>query len=339
MRETVQRAVATGLAPTLEADFFDIVRDDIESVESLLLSRLDTEAGLILNAGSHILESGGKRLRPIMHLLVAKLLSFDSEYRIDIAASLEYIHTATLLHDDVVDEAKMRRGKPSVNSKWGDHTSVLVGDYLFAMAFLLILKIGNTRIMDILAKACLGMAEGEAYQITKAHDPTNTEKDYLHIISKKTAGLFGSACQMAATMVEVSEEKEAALKDFGYNLGIAFQMADDALDYTASEKELGKTIGKDLEEGKATLPLIYTISQASEIEKEELALIVTESENSEASLIRVKELIEKYSAIDYTMDKAAGYVKKAKQHLDIFEPCDAKSALNRAAEYAIERGW
>jgi len=233
--------------------------DDSKATDQLILNELNSDVALINQIGHYIVGSGGKRLRPMLLLLAAKALNYDGKQHLTLAAVIEFIHTATLLHDDVVDESDLRRGKDSANAVWGNAASVLVGDFLYSKAFEMMVRADNMRVMEILSKTTTAIAEGEVLQLLNCNNPTTTEASYLEVISRKTAILFSAATRLSALLVDASSETEAQMAAYGMHLGNAFQLIDDALDYKANAEELGKNLGDDLAEGKPTLPLIHAI--------------------------------------------------------------------------------
>jgi octaprenyl-diphosphate synthase len=253
------------------------------------------------------------------------------------ASLIEFIHTATLLHDDVVDRAQLRRGIDSANSKWGNEASVLVGDFLFTKCFSLLVQSENWKILQTISKATTIMAEGELEELIRTNDLSLREESYLSIIARKTASLISAATQIGAILGNVSEEKESALSEFGMNVGIAFQLIDDHLDYTSNEEEFGKKIGIDLHDGKITLPLISTLNHCNQEEEAFIRKIVESNPITKDAFFRVVEIIERYHGIQYTWEKAKGYVERAKDYLRLFPNSKEKEALFALADYVLER--
>jgi octaprenyl-diphosphate synthase len=253
------------------------------------------------------------------------------------ASLIEFIHTATLLHDDVVDKAEIRRGTISANSIWGNEASILVGDFLFTKCFSLLVQSGNWKILHTLSKATTVMAEGELSELIKTNDLSLTEEEYLSIISRKTASLISSAMQIGAILGNVSEEREKAVSDFGMDVGIAFQLTDDNLDYISKEEKSGKKIGIDLQEGKITLPLIYALKHCNDEEKAFIQETVESHPMTREAFFRVVEVIERVDGIQYTWEKAKGYIARAKRHLHLFPISKEREALYTLADYVIER--
>lgn len=320
-------------------EVYNLIKEDLEGVEQEFKKNLDSDVYLVRKVGEYIFNSGGKRFRPTLVLLSSRLCNYQGERHIPLASIIEFLHTATLLHDDVVDNAKMRRGKTSTNAIWGNGASVLVGDFLFAKSFYLMVGDGDTRILELLARTTTSMAAGEILQLLKNSDPEITEEGYIDVIIKKTAILISAACQVGAILGKVSIEKEKALAGFGMDTGIAFQLVDDCLDYTSRDEELGKTIGNDLREGKVTLPLIYTLKRSSPEERERVIKVIEAEELKDPQLRYVTGLIRKYDSIDYTISLARRFIENAKSSLEVFEPGPERSAMMAMADYVVERSY
>jgi len=298
---------------------------------------LDSEVPLIRKVGEYVLSSGGKRMRPMLVILTSMLSGYKGDKHIGVASVVEFIHTATLLHDDVVDAAVIRRGSESANRVWGNEASVLVGDFLFAKSFSIMVRAGSLPILQALSDATTKMAEGEVLQLISTCDLDLSEEKYMQVVREKTAVLIAAACQCGGILGEVTPEQEQALHDFGLDLGIAFQFMDDALDYVADEAEFGKACGHDLEEGKMTLPLIETLRNCSSVERDMVEEIVDADEISSDGLERVLDLINRYNGIEYTRTRATVLVERAKSHLQAFDPCVARDALETVADYVVSR--
>jgi len=318
---------------------YDLIKGDLEGVDLEFKKNLDSDVYLVRKVGEYILNSGGKRFRPTLVLLSSRLCNYQGERHIPLASIIEFIHTATLLHDDVVDNAKMRRGRESTNAIWGNGASVLVGDFLFSKSFYLMVKDGDMRILKLLARTTTCMAEGEILQLLKNGSPETTEEGYIDVIIKKTAILISAACQVGAILGKVSMEKEKALARFGMDTGIAFQLVDDCLDYTSRDEELGKTIGNDLREGKVTLPLIYTLRRSSPEERGGVIEAIEAEELKDSQLQYVTGLMRRYNSIDYTLRLARRYIESAKSSLEVFEPGPERSAMMAMADYVVERSY
>jgi len=318
-------------------EVMDLVKDDVRRVEESFRDNINSDVKLVGKVGEYILASGGKRFRPLIMLLCSKLFDYKGSLHIDLAAVIEYIHTATLLHDDVVDNANLRRGKTTANGVWGDGASVLVGDYLLSRAFSLAVSNGNERILKILAETTTRMAEGEVMQLLKHGDIETTEEEYLEVVTNKTAVLFAASSQVAAMVSGASLEKEVALAGYGMGLGIAYQLMDDCLDYISTDKALGKAIGNDIKEGKATMPLIRAYSLADEEERRFLKTSLESSEVGDEMIREVVALIKRYKGIEYTRQRAIEYIGEAKKGMEIFKPDVARMSLMAVADYVIER--
>jgi octaprenyl-diphosphate synthase len=319
------------------AEIFSTYREDLIGVEHKLREIFSSDSAAIRLIGEHIIGSGGKRLRPLFLILSAELARYREKDRITLASIIEAIHTASLLHDDVVDGAEMRRGKPASHRIWGNQIVILVGDFLYANALRIAVLHKNQKIMEALSEATTRMTEGEVLQLQRIADPEITEEDYIKIISAKTGALISAACRIGAILGNVSVEAEDALGRFGMKTGIVFQMVDDILDYMAETRDLGKNLGKDLDEGKITLPLIYLLKKASKEEVEEIKGIINEGKPSSEKLERIIYLFDKYGIIEESLRTAQLYMKEAKRELDIFSPSMQKDALLSLADYAIAR--
>jgi len=316
-------------------DIFKEYESELKEVEKELANIFQSDAALIPTIGAYILNSGGKRLRPLFLLLSADLAGYKGYKRVILAAVIEALHTASLLHDDVVDEAELRRGKKSSNRIWGNPVVVLLGDYLYAKALHISVAQGSLPIMEALSYATSQMAEGEILQLMKAGDPSITFDEYIKIITGKTAGLITAACRIAGLLAELETEKVQALTDFGHNIGVAFQMIDDILDYVADQSELGKKLGKDLMEGKITLPLIELLKKAKE--KEEIVNIIKSDRLSEESLGKILQYLKKYNCIESSIEIAKDYIEKAKSSLYLFNDSPYKQTLFKIADYILLR--
>ncbi len=314
-----------------------LVQKDMQAVEARFRKNLTSDVPLIGQVGEYLLSSGGKRIRPMLLLLAAKLCNYSGEHHIELAGVIEFIHSATLLHDDVVDGAELRRGNRSANAVWGNEASVLVGDFLLAKSFSVMVGCNRLKVLQLLSDTTTQMAEGEIQQLLNTADLSIDESRYLDVIRDKTAILIAAACQVGAVLAEASPQQEAALREFGLEIGTAFQLMDDALDYVADQKEFGKERGHDLEEGKMTLPLIHTYSKADKNEQNEIAQIIEFEELSEVDLNRVCDLIEKYDGIEYTRLRASERIELAKVQLDIFPDNEIRNALCVLAGYVVAR--
>jgi octaprenyl-diphosphate synthase len=319
----------------LEDGSIDWIEDDLKRVDREFRKNLRSHVPIIAAIGEHLLQSGGKRVRAKLLLLSAKLCDYSGENHISMASLIEFIHTATLLHDDVVDNAKLRRGVKSANAKWGNEACVLVGDFLFTKCFTRMVESNNWRILHAISKATTIIAEGELEELIRTNDLSLTEEKYFSIIARKTAHLISAATQIGAILGNVSEEKEAALAKFGMDVGIAFQLIDDNLDYTSHKS--GKEIGIDLQEGKITLPLIFTLKNCDPGEKAFIQETVKAQPITKEAFFRVFEIIERYRGVQYTWEKAKEYVERAKGYLYLFPNSREKEALCTLADYVLER--
>ena len=310
---------------------------EAKAVDQLIIDELRSDVILINEIGRYIISTGGKRLRPMLLLLAAKALGDVSDKHLILAAVIEFIHTATLLHDDVVDESELRRGNQSANAVWGNAASVLVGDYLYSSAFEMMVRTDNMRVMGILSKTTTAIAEGEVLQLLNCNNPQTTEAKYLEVIARKTAILFSAATQLAAVISNASDEIEVALANYGQHLGIAFQLIDDALDYQATAEELGKNLGDDLAEGKPTLPLIYAIEHGT---SQEADIIVDAIKNGRRDAFNaVYEVITRTKAIEYTTQRADEEAQKAIDALHALPASEYKESLILLATFAVQRHY
>ncbi|MES9868793.1 MAG: octaprenyl diphosphate synthase [Sedimenticola sp.] len=313
----------------------DLTSDDMEAVNNLILNRLQSDVVLINQIGHYIVNSGGKRLRPMIVLLAARTLGYQGDQHIDLAAVIEFIHTATLLHDDVVDGSDMRRNRDTANAVWGNAASVLVGDFLYSRSFEMMVDVNNMRVMEILSTATNRIAEGEVLQLLNCNDPDTTEEKYREVILRKTATLFEAGAQLGAILNDSTEEEEQALAAYGLHLGIAFQIIDDALDYSSSGEEIGKNIGDDLEEGKPTLPLIRAMEVGTPEQRSALREAIEKGGREYIDV--VMEAIESTDAIEYTSRLAVEEADKAKAALEILPPSSYRSALAALADFSVRR--
>ncbi|MDX1335631.1 MAG: octaprenyl diphosphate synthase [Gammaproteobacteria bacterium] len=315
----------------------DLISEDMSAVNDLILKRLHSEVVLVNQLGHYIISSGGKRLRPALVLLSAGACNYQGTHHHQAAAIVEFIHTATLLHDDVVDASELRRGRETANALFGNEASVLVGDFLYSRAFQMMVEIGQMRVMDILAEATNVIAEGEVLQLLNCHDPDTTEARYMEVIHSKTAKLFEAASQLGAILSGQSEEIESALAAYGMHLGTSFQLIDDVLDYSASSEEMGKNVGDDLAEGKPTLPLIYAMRNGTE---EQAAVVRKAIEDGGHDLIEpVTEAIQATGAIAYTEQVARDEANRAIACLESLPDSPYKEAMIVLAEFSVNRTY
>ncbi|MDX9746496.1 MAG: polyprenyl synthetase family protein [Syntrophales bacterium] len=318
-------------------DVFRLYAEDLKQVKAYMESSLRSEVRLIPEIIRHIIDSGGKRFRPLLLLAASDLCGYSGDRRYPLATVIEFIHTATLLHDDVIDEADVRRGKASANRVWGNAASVLVGDFLYSKSFRLLTEYGNLDIIRLLSTTSNIMSEGEVLQLLKRGDVSITEADYLSIIDKKTAVLISAACALGGHLGGVDPGMIEALARYGLGVGAAFQMTDDTLDYIAREDEFGKAIGKDLEEGKLTLPLIRTMAQGSKEEKTRMQTLLRKTARTPEDIGEIRALIGRYDGISYTLDKAAALIVEARERLAVFPDTPQKRVLLTIADHIVER--
>lgn len=316
----------------------DVVSADMPAVDALILENLQCDEPVIAEVGAHILKAGGKRLRPSLTLAAAKLFDYSGARHVKLAACVELIHTATLLHDDVVDESHLRRGRATANDVWGNQTSVLVGDFLLSRAFQLMVSDGELKVLKILSDVSAIIAEGEVMQLAAAKRLETTEDTYMRVVGAKTAALFAAACELGA-VINAQEPWEAPLREFGMKLGVAFQMMDDALDYKADEGETGKALGDDFREGKMTLPIIYALKAANAEEKAFFSRTMVELEQTDEDFATAQYILEKYHAIDATLTHAKQVVEDAKALLAPLPASAAKTALLDVADFAVARAY
>ncbi len=316
-------------------DIRALVSDELAAVDRRIRERLHSEVALVDQVSTYIIASGGKRLRPLLVLLAARAAGYRGEHHIDAAALIEFIHTATLLHDDVVDGSSMRRGQDTANEVWGNETSVLVGDFLYSRAFQMMAQMGSLPIMHIMADATNTIAEGEVLQLLNAHDPDTSEQRYLDVIYRKTARLFEVGAEVAAILAGTDAQLRRALAQYGRHVGIAFQLIDDVLDYRASPEERGKNLGDDLAEGKPTLPLIHALQKGNPEQRKLIRLAI--EQGGLAELARITEAIEATGGLEYTAQLARGESTAAIAALNGLQESDYSRALRALAAFAVER--
>ncbi|MCJ2097153.1 polyprenyl synthetase family protein [Methylobacterium sp. J-072] len=326
--------------PEVEAglnDLVALVADGMARVNTTILSRTGSDVAMIPEVANHLIASGGKRLRPILTLACAKLCGYAGDGDVKLAASVEFMHTATLLHDDVVDESDMRRGRVAARIKWGNEASVLVGDFLLGQAFRMMVEVGSLRALDILSAAATVIAEGEVMQLTNAKNLETDEAAYLAVIRGKTAELFAAACEVGPVLAGRPEAEQAAARAYGMNLGIAFQLIDDVLDYGGTSADLGKNVGDDFREGKITLPIVLAYRKASEGERGFWRRTLQQGEIGADDLDTALDLLQRHGALEETVARAHHYGAQARAALDIFPDGPVKAALNGAVEFCVAR--
>jgi octaprenyl-diphosphate synthase len=314
-----------------------LVRDDLRAVDREIETRLQSDVALINQMGSYIVHSGGKRLRPVLVLLGSRAFGYSGNAHIRLAAIIEFIHTATLLHDDVVDASELRRGHTTANTIWGNEASVLVGDFLYSRAFEMMVEVGSMRVMEILAHTTNTIAKGEVMQLLNCHDPETTEERYIEVIRNKTAKLFQAAAQLAAVISGQNQQIEEDMASYGMHLGTAFQLVDDALDYGRDNHDLGKNIGDDLAEGKPTLPLIYTLRQGNNRQRELIRTAI--EEGGLAQMEEVMDAIESTGSITYTARRAEDEASRATAALAAIPDSPFKQALLDLAHFSAHRSY
>lgn len=315
----------------------NIIGTDLINVELQFRKDLESDVPLIRKVGEYVLSSGGKRVRPALLLLAARLCGYQGDQAVPLASVVEFIHTATLLHDDVVDSATLRRGLASANTLWGNEASVLVGDFLFSKSFSLMVAVGSLDILRVLSDATTVIAEGEVMQLLCTGEIDLTEERYLEVVRSKTAILMSAACEAGAILGGATPDRQKALSNFGMSLGIAFQLMDDTLDYIATEEDFGKSIGHDLEEGKITLPLIHTLRQCTETERSLIEAVIDKDEMTLEEFRIVSGLVKQYGGIGYTVDAARRYIDDCRAHLGLFDESDISVALCSLADYVVTR--
>jgi octaprenyl-diphosphate synthase len=316
---------------------FALIHEDLKQVESEIVRNISSDVGLIPEIGRHIFLSGGKRFRPALLILCCRLFKPGDDRCITLAGSIELIHTATLLHDDVIDGADVRRGRQSVNALWGNQASILVGDFLLSQAILIGIRTGDVRFLEILTDATKKMSEGEVFGLTLGRNIEISEAEYMRLINNKTATLISAACRIGAVLGGADPRQEEALAEFGNDLGTAFQLVDDILDYSSKPEQLGKPVGGDLDEQKATLPLIHALKQINGSGREEIKRLFHKEKKEEEDFRFILEFIRSKGGIAYTQDMAGQFIQSAKARLDGFADSREKDALQKLADYVITR--
>jgi octaprenyl-diphosphate synthase len=329
-----------GKKPASLDSLVELLRDDMQRVNTVIVDRMQSPVALIPQLAGHIVAAGGKRLRPMLTLATARLCGYvGGERHVALAAAVEFIHTATLLHDDVVDASDLRRGLATANAVWGNKPSVLVGDFLFSRAFQLMVEDGSLRVLEILSQASAVIAEGEVLQLVTSNDISTTQDAYLEVIRAKTAQLFAAAARIGAVIADRPSQEEAALESYGRNLGVAFQLVDDMLDYSARQAELGKTVGDDFRDGKITLPVVLAVARGDEAERGFWRRTLEEQDLADGDLDRAIHLIRKYDALADTLTLASRYGAEARAALAPFRDGPEKRALLEAVDFCLERGY
>ncbi|MSO68470.1 MAG: polyprenyl synthetase family protein [Pseudolabrys sp.] len=315
----------------------ELVAPDMERVNATILARTGSDVAMIPEVANHLISSGGKRLRPMLTLAMAKIAGYPGDGHIKLAAAVEFMHTATLLHDDVVDESNMRRGKLTAHMLWGNEASVLVGDFLLGQAFKMMVEVGNLHALDILSSAAAVIAEGEVMQLGAAKNTSTNEDEYLAVIRAKTAELFAAACEVGPVLAVKEKSAQAACRSFGMNLGIAFQLIDDALDYGGTSAKLGKNVGDDFREGKITLPVVLSFRRGSDSERAFWNRTLGEAEIHDGDLDQAIALMVKHHALEDTVGRARHYGAIATDALALVPPSAIKTALEETVAFCIAR--
>lgn len=316
-----------------------LIGQDLQQVDRTILDRLQSDIPLIPELARHLIAAGGKRIRPMLTLLSAKVCGYAGRHHIALATAVEFIHTATLLHDDVVDDSDLRRGTATANAVWGNKAPVLVGDFLFSRSFQLMVEAGSMETLGILANASAVIAEGEVMQLVTANDVESGEAAYLAMISAKTAALFRAACEIGGVIAARPTREVAALAEFGQNLGIAFQLIDDALDYSAREADLGKTVGDDFREGKITLPVLVAFAAGDDEERAFWRRCLEEVQQGPDDLARAQSLMGRHQAIGATVARAEEYGARAREALRAFPRSEAREVMHGLVDFCIERAY
>jgi len=332
-----QAAASSAKSATLDA-LYALVRQDLKRVDTLILERVRSHVPLIETIAQHIIASGGKRIRPALTLISSQLCGYSGSRQIALATAVEFIHTATLLHDDVVDESDLRRGAPTANAAFGNKPSILVGDFLLSVAFQLMVEDGSLKVLKILSDASAIISQGEVLQLMTEGEPETSLEDYLQVIGSKTAVLFAAACELGAIVAD-KPEQEAKLREFGNCVGIAFQLVDDALDYAADQAKLGKTVGDDFREGKVTLPVITAYANGDAQEQAFWKRTLSEKDQKPGDFEHAVALLEKHHAIEKTIAMAEDYCQKARGALGGFAPGAPKSAMLDIVDFCVSRAY
>ncbi len=315
----------------------DLVAADMQRVNAVILSRTGSEVAMIPEVANHLISSGGKRLRPMLTLALARLTRYGGEGHIKLAAAVEFMHTATLLHDDVVDQSELRRGRLAARMLWGNEASVLVGDFLLGQAFKMMVEVGSLKALEILSSAAAVIAEGEVMQLAAAKNTATTEDEYIAVIRAKTAELFAAACEVGPALSGRDKAEQAACRSFGMNFGITFQLVDDALDYGGAAQKLGKNVGDDFREGKITLPVVLAFRRGGETEREFWRRTLEQGEVQDSDLEHAIGLMTKHRALEDTIGRAQHYGAIARDALALFPDSTMKSALAETVDFCIAR--
>jgi octaprenyl-diphosphate synthase len=329
------------VTPTLEQVLKErvtgLVGDDLAAVEAEIRREIDSPVALIQDMGAYIAGAGGKRLRPMLLLLAARLSGYQGPRGVRLACVVELLHTATLIHDDVVDQAPLRRGRPSANARWGDDASVLVGDHLYSKSFAMLVRDNDRAVMESLARSTVSMTEAEVFQLQLKRSGTTSEEDYLRIITQKTASFISACCRIGALLGGCPPRQVDALTRYGLDVGVAFQIADDALDFVADQDRLGKAIGADLREGKRTLPLIAMLGRVPPAEAERVRALLRRRRLEPAEIQDIRRLVLDHDGVDYARHRALAYAQSAKKDLEAFPPSEERETLALIADFVVDR--
>jgi octaprenyl-diphosphate synthase len=327
--------------PTLERVLKErvsgLVGADLERVEAEIRRELDSPVALIQEMGGYIAGAGGKRLRPMLLLLAARLAGYVGPRGVRLACVVELLHTATLIHDDVVDQAPLRRGRPSANAQWGDDASVLVGDHLYSKSFAMLVRDNDRAVMETLARSTVSMTEAEVFQLELKRTGVTTEADYLRIITQKTASFMSACCRIGALLGGVPGEQVDALTQYGLDIGVAFQISDDSLDFVANQDRLGKAIGADLREGKRTLPLIAMLARATPAESERMKSLLKRHDLDGEEIDEIRRYVVDHEGVEYALAQAHEYARSAKAALAAFNPSEERETLALVADFVVDR--
>ncbi len=321
------------------ATLLDLVNDDLDKVNQTILLKMQSPVALIPQLAGHLIASGGKRLRPMLTLAASRLCGYEGDRHIHLATCVEFIHSATLLHDDVVDKSDLRRGEDTANAIWGNKASVLVGDFLFSRSFELMVEDGSLEVLRILSSASSVIAEGEVLQLVTANDTDTTEHAYMEVICAKTAALFAAACEIGGVIADKPSSECEALMSYGKNLGIIFQLIDDVLDYSAEQKTLGKSVGDDFQEGKITLPIVLAFRRGTDEERVFWRRTMEDLDQKDGDLDYAIELMTKYDALEDTIKRARHYGQVARDALAIFPDNEYRQPLPGIVDFCINRAY
>ncbi|HEY7037747.1 MAG TPA: polyprenyl synthetase family protein [Methylomirabilota bacterium] len=330
---------STPLEARLKQRVATTVGAQLRAIDDMIATQIGSSVGLIREIGGFIAGPGGKRLRPILLLMAARLAGYRGPRAVHMGCVLELLHTATLVHDDVVDHAPLRRGRPSVNARWGDDASVLVGDYLYAKSFALMVQDHDLQVLETLARATVSMTEAEVFQLERKRAGVTTEADYLQIVTQKTASFISACCRIGGLLGGSAPEQVDGLTRYGLDIGIAFQISDDSLDFVADEARLGKAIGADLREGKITLPLIAALDRAAGPERDRIQHLLSLRSLEAEQIEELRLVVMKHKGVEYALDRAHVYAQSAKSALQVFPDSEDRETLALIADFVVDRDW